>query len=137
MKISHMMVAVHDQDEALAFYRDKLGFDVKQDMPFEDGDARWLTVSPPGQDLEIVLIVPEMGRSAEIAGRVRELMALGALGAGILSVDDCRAAHRELVAKGVEFTEEPVERFYGIDAGFRDPSGNPWRLTQIAQVPSA
>jgi len=135
MQISHMMVLVHDQDEALAFYRDKLGFDVKHDMPFDN--ARWLTVSPPGQELEIVLIVPEMGRqSPEIAGKVRELMALGAIGAGILSVEDCRAAHRELVAKGVEFTEEPVERFYGIDAGFRDPSGNPWRLTQIAAVPT-
>ncbi len=133
MQISHMMVLVHDQDEALAFYRDKLGFDVKQDVPFDN--ARWLTVSPPGQELEIVLIVPEMGRqSPEVAGKVRELMALGAIGAGILSVEDCRAAHRELVAKGVEFTEEPVERFYGIDAGFRDPSGNPWRLTQIAAV---
>jgi catechol 2,3-dioxygenase-like lactoylglutathione lyase family enzyme len=136
MKISHMMVAVHDQDEALAFYTEKLGFELRQDMPLDK--HRWVTVSPPGEDLEIVLIVPEMGpQSPEVAGRIRELMALGALGAGILSVDDCRAAHRELVARGVEFTEEPVERFYGIDAGFRDPSGNPWRLTQIAAVPSA
>ena len=134
MQISHMMVRVHDQDEALAFYRDKLGFEVKQDMPFER-DARWLTVSPPGQDLEVCLLPPEMGAwSDELAGKVRELMALGAMGAGIIRVDDCRAAHRELVAKGVEFTEEPVERFYGIDAGFRDPSGNPWRLTQVAAV---
>jgi catechol 2,3-dioxygenase-like lactoylglutathione lyase family enzyme len=135
MQISHMMVRVHDQDEALAFYRDKLGFEVKQDMPFDN--ARWLTVSPPGQDLEVCLLPPEMGTwSPEVTTKVRELMALGAIGAGIISVDDCRATHRELVAKGVEFTEEPVERFYGIDAGFRDPSGNPWRLTQIAQVPA-
>jgi len=104
-------------------------------MPFEDSGARWLTVSPPGQELQVCLLPPEMGTwSSEVTTKVRELMALGAMGGGILSVEDCRAAYRELVAKGVEFTEEPVERFYGIDAGFRDPSGNPWRLTQIAQV---
>jgi catechol 2,3-dioxygenase-like lactoylglutathione lyase family enzyme len=135
MQISHMMVLVHDQDEALAFYTEKLGFEVKNDMPFDA--HRWITVSPPGQDLEVVLVVPEMGpQSPEVVAQLRELMALGALGAGILRVDDCRATFRELVERGVEFTEEPVERFYGIDAGFRDPSGNPWRVTQIAPQPA-
>jgi catechol 2,3-dioxygenase-like lactoylglutathione lyase family enzyme len=131
MKISHMMIAVHDQQEALDFYTSKLGFEVKQDMPFEQ--HRWIALSLPGQDLEVVLVVPEMSpQSPEVAAQIRELMAIGALGAGIIQVEDCRATYRELSERGVEFTEEPVERFYGIDAGFRDPSGNPWRLTQVA-----
>jgi catechol 2,3-dioxygenase-like lactoylglutathione lyase family enzyme len=130
MQISHMMVPVNDQDEALAFYTDKLGFELRADVPFPGG--RWLAVGPASQpDLEVVLIDPDMGPFApEVVAKVREVVSYGAIGAGILRVDDCHAAYEELRGRGVEFTEEPSERFYGIDAGFRDTSGNPWRLTQ-------
>ena len=130
-----MMVTVHDQDEALAFYVDKLGFEVRADIPF--AGHRWLTVGLPDQDVEVCLLPPEMGpQSDEVKAQTRNLMALGALSAGIIRTDDCRADYQRLLERGVEFTEEPVERFYGIDAGFRDPSGNPGRLTQPAAIPA-
>jgi uncharacterized glyoxalase superfamily protein PhnB len=130
LSVTHMMVLVTDQDAALDFYVGKLGFEKRADVPFSG--ARWLTVAAPGSpDLELVLIVPEMGpQSEEIKQRVRELVGLGAIGAGILAVEDCQAEYERLRDAGVEFTEEPTERFYGIDAGLRDPSGNPWRLVQ-------
>jgi len=125
-----MMVPVNDQDEALAFYRDTLGLELRADVPFAGG--RWLAVGPASQpELEIVLIDPAMGPFApDVVEKVRELVSLGAIGAGILRVEDCRASYEELRARGVEFIEEPTERFYGVDCGFRDPSGNPWRMVQ-------
>jgi catechol 2,3-dioxygenase-like lactoylglutathione lyase family enzyme len=121
---------VLDLDEAKRFYVDVLGFEVGIDREM-DG-FRWLTVHPPGRsDLPMMLVVPEAPAVAEpIAGQLRSLVARGYLGLGALATDDCRRTHRELVAKGVEFVEEPAERFYGVDAAFRDPFGNHWRLTQ-------
>ena len=130
LRLSHTMVLVNDQDEALAFYTDKLGLELRADIPF--AGARWLAVGPPSQpEIEIVLAHPDMSpQSDEVKAKLRELTSLGAIGAGIFQVEDCRASYEELRSRGVEFTEEPVERFYGIDSGFRDPSGNPWRMVQ-------
>ncbi len=136
ISIANAQLWVHDQDEALAFYTEKLGMEVKSDVTLpEMGDFRWLAVGPAGQDFSIVLMAipgaPVM--DAETAGQVRELMAKGFAGTVFLSTDDCRASHEELSARGVEFTEAPEERPYGIDAGFRDPSGNSFRLTQVKE----
>jgi uncharacterized glyoxalase superfamily protein PhnB len=126
---------VHDQDEALAFYTQKLGMEVRSDATLpEMGDFRWLTVGPPGQeDIAIVLMAipgpPVMDE--QTAGQVRELMSKGFAGTVFLTTDDCRASYEELRSRGVEFTEQPEERPYGIDSGFRDPSGNSIRLTEV------
>ena len=135
MRIASTQVWVHDQEEALAFYTEKLGMSVQSDVTLpEMGDFRWLAVSPPGQpDVSIVLMaIPGAPVfEPETAEQVRELMAKGAATGIFLSTDDCRADYEELKARGVEFTDEPQERPYGIDCGFRDPSGNHFRLTQL------
>jgi catechol 2,3-dioxygenase-like lactoylglutathione lyase family enzyme len=121
---------VLDLDEAKAFYVDTLGFEVGIDQEM-DG-FRWLTVHPPGAPgMPMMLVVPEPPAvDGETAGLMRDLVARGVMGLGALATDDCHATYRELSAKGVEFTEEPEDRFYGVDASFRDPFGNHWRLTQ-------
>jgi catechol 2,3-dioxygenase-like lactoylglutathione lyase family enzyme len=121
---------VLDLDEAKRFYVDVLGFEVGIDREI-DG-FRWLTVHAPGRpDMPMMLVVLEPPVVQEpIAGQLRSLIARGYLGLGALSTDDCRATYKELKARGVEFIDEPEERFYGIDAAFRDPFGNHWRLTQ-------
>ena len=140
IKIANAQLWVHDQDEALAFYTEKLGFEVQSDVTLpEMGDFRWLTVGPPNQeDVSIVLMAipgaPVMDE--ETAGQVRDLMAKGFAGTVFLTTDDCQASYEELKARGVEFTEAPEKRPYGIDSGFRDPSGNSFRLTQV-QLPAA
>jgi predicted enzyme related to lactoylglutathione lyase len=134
-RIANAQLWVHDQDEALAFYTTKLGLEVRADVTLpEVGDFRWLTVGPPGQpDFAIVLMAipgpPVM--DAETAEQVRTLMAKGFAGTVFLTTDDCHASYAELKARGVEFTEPPEERPYGIDSGFRDPSGNSLRLTEV------
>lgn len=132
---------MHDQDEALAFYTEKLGMEPRADVTIpEMGNFRWLTVGPPGQeDVSIVLMaIPGQPMlSDETIGEVRNLMAKGLAGTVFLATDDCRATYEELKARGVEFTEEPEERPYGIDSGFRDPSGNSFRLTQVTEVATA
>jgi catechol 2,3-dioxygenase-like lactoylglutathione lyase family enzyme len=135
-RISHTFIHVLDQDEALDFYVGKLGMVVNNDADL--GVMRWLTASfPDHEDLQLVLMLPgppayDDGTAAEI----RELVSKGAAGGGlILETDDCRGTYEELKAKGVEFTQEPEERFYGIDAAFRDPFGNPIRITQPAGGP--
>jgi uncharacterized glyoxalase superfamily protein PhnB len=138
-KIGSTQVWVHDQDEALAFYTDKLGMEVRSDVTVPElGDFRWLTVSPPGQDdIAITLMAipgPPVMDSAT-ADQVRDLMAKGFAGTVFFTTDDCRASYEELKARGVEFTEPPEERPYGIDAGFRDPSGNAFRLTEVRDLP--
>jgi uncharacterized glyoxalase superfamily protein PhnB len=135
MKIANAHLWVHDQDEALAFYTEKLGMEVRADVTLaEMGDFRWLTVGPPGQeDVAIVLMAipgPPM-MDAETTAQVEGLMAKGFAGTVFLTTDDCQASYEELKARGVEFTEPPEERPYGIDSGFRDPSGNSFRLTQV------
>ena len=137
-KLSTAQLWVHDQDEALDFYTRKLGMEVRADVTLpEMGDFRWLTVGPAGQpDIAIVLMAipgaPVM--DADTAEQVRTLMAKGFAGTVFLTTDDCQAAADELKARGVEFTEDPEERPYGIDAGFRDPSGNSFRLTQVREL---
>ncbi|MET0420162.1 MAG: VOC family protein [Acidimicrobiia bacterium] len=133
--IANAQVWVHDQEEALAFYTKQLGMEVRVDASFEEmGDFRWLTVGPPGQpDVAIVLMAipgPPM-IDDQTAEQIRELMAKGFAGTVFLSTDDCQASYEELASRGVEFTELPEKRPYGIDSGFRDPSGNSIRLTQV------
>jgi uncharacterized glyoxalase superfamily protein PhnB len=135
MKIATAQLWVHDQEEALAFYTEKLGFEVRSDVTLpEMGDFRWLTVSPPGQeDVAIVLMAipgPPM-MDEETTRQVEELMSKGFAGTAFLTTDDCRGEYEQLKARGVEFTETPEDRPYGIDCGFRDPSGNSIRLTEV------
>jgi catechol 2,3-dioxygenase-like lactoylglutathione lyase family enzyme len=141
MRIANVNVWVHDQDEALAFYTDKLGWEVRADATLPElGDYRWLTVGPPGQKDVAVVLNAIPGREVmdeESAGQIRALMAKGWLGSVFLQTDDIRAAYEELKARGVEFTEAPEERPYGIDSGFRDPSGNSIRLTEVKEEFSA
>ena len=135
MKIANSHVWVHDQDEALEFYTKKLGMEVRSDVTLpEMGDFRWLTVGPPSQpDIAIVLMAipgpPVMDEAT--ADQVRDLMGKGFAGTVFLVTDDCQASYEELKSRGVEFSEAPEERPYGIDCGFRDPSGNSIRLTEI------
>ena len=140
IKIAHAGVWVHDQDEALAFYTEKLGFEVKSDVTLPElGGFRWLTVGPVGQpDFALALMtVPGPPVFAEdTADKIRDLMARGAAGGLFFATDDCRGDYEELRARGVEFTEEPSERPYGIDAGLHDPSGNNIRIVQTTPVPS-
>jgi catechol 2,3-dioxygenase-like lactoylglutathione lyase family enzyme len=140
-KIANTQLWVHDQDEALAFYTQKLGMEVRSDVTVPElGNFRWLIVGPVGQpDVAIALMAipgpPVM--DAETAEQVRGLMAKGFAGTVFLTTDDCRAAYEELKGRGVEFTEQPEERPYGIDSAFRDPSGNSFRLTQVRAVAPA
>jgi uncharacterized glyoxalase superfamily protein PhnB len=135
IRISNAQLWVHDQDEALAFYTEKLGMEVRSDVTMpEMGDFRWLTVSPPGQeDVTIVLMaIPEAPVMDEDTRRqVSELMAKGFAGTVFLTTEDCEASYQELRSRGVEFVETPEERPYGIDSAFRDPSGNNFRLTEV------
>ena len=128
---------VHDQNEALEFYTKKVGLELRQDVSFAElGEFRWLTVGPATQpDVAIVLMaVPgQPVMDDETAAKVRELMGLGFAGTVFLATDDCRKDFETLRDRGVEFTEEPEERPYGIDCGFRDPSGNSIRLTQVKE----
>ena len=140
IKIANAQLWVHDQDEALAFYTDKLGWEVRVDVTVPElGNFRWLTVSPAGQpDFAVVLMAipgpPVMDE--QTADQVRALMAKGFAGTVFLTTDDCQASYEELKRRGVEFTETPEERPYGIDSGFRDPSGNSFRLTQVKELAS-
>lgn len=128
-RITHSQVYVLDQDEALDFYCGKLGFEVNTDVDL--GFMRWLTVNLPGQpDRQLLLERPGPPAHDEAtAETVRELVTKGAMGvAAIIEVDDVHAQYQDLLGKGVEFTEEPTERDYGIDCGFRDPFGNHLRM---------
>ncbi|HEU4589318.1 MAG TPA: VOC family protein [Steroidobacteraceae bacterium] len=121
---------VRDQDEALSFYVDKLGFRVRTDV--KNGDYRWLTVQHPEQpSFQLGLFVPGPPVLDEATAQsVRAIVAKGAMPPLVLVVDDCRAACAQMRAKGVEFTQEPVDRYGTVDAGFRDPSGNGWKIIQ-------
>ena len=137
-RIASAQLWVHDQDEALEFYTRKLGLEVRSDVTLaEMGNFRWLTVGPAGQpDFAISLMAipgpPVM--DAETAEQVRGLMAKGFAGTVFLTTDDIQGSYEELQGRGVEFTEPPEERPYGIDSGFRDPSGNSLRLTQVREI---
>ena len=135
MKIATTQVWVNDQDEALAFYTEKLEMEVRSDVTMpEMGNFRWLTVSPKDQeDVAIVLMAvpgaPVMDE--ETAQQVRALTAKGFAGTVFLTTEDVRADYEAMKARGVEFVDEPEERPYGIDSSIRDPSGNQLRLTQV------
>jgi catechol 2,3-dioxygenase-like lactoylglutathione lyase family enzyme len=138
IRIANAQLWVHDQDEALAFYTQKLGMEVRADVTIaEFDDFRWLTVGPAGQpDVAIALMAipgPPVF-DAETAEQVRSLTAKGAAGTIFLATDDAHAAYEELKGRGVDFVEKPEERPYGIDSSFRDPSGNHIRLTQVREV---
>ena len=138
IKIANAQLWVHDQDEALAFYTQKLGMEVRADVSMPEMDGfRWLTVGPAGQpDFSIVLMaIPEQPvMDASTADQVKALVAKGFAGTVFLTTDDVHASYEELKARGVEFTEQPEERPYGIDSAFRDPSGNSFRLTQVREL---
>jgi uncharacterized glyoxalase superfamily protein PhnB len=138
ISIANAQLWVHDQEEALAFYTEKLGFEIRADVTLpEMGDFRWLTVGPAGQTGVAIVLMPIFGppvMDAESAEQVRALMAKGYAGTIFLTTDDCRASYEELKGRGVEFTEQPEERPYGIDSSFRDPSGNAFRLTQVREL---
>jgi uncharacterized glyoxalase superfamily protein PhnB len=134
IKLSNAQLWVHDQEEALDFYTNKVGWEVRADATLpEIPDFRWLAVGPPDQDVSVVLMAipgpPVMDQ--DTADQVRGLMSKGFAGTVFLTTDDVMASYEQLKSRGVEFSEEPEERPYGIDCGFRDPSGNAIRLTQI------
>jgi extradiol dioxygenase family protein len=132
--LSHSFIYVTDHDEGIAFYSGKLGLEVGTDADL--GAFRWVTVHVPGHpEHSLVLATPEMGHDEETAAAIRDLLVKGGGNGVIFNVDDCRKAYEELLAKGVEFTQEPTEHFYGIDCGLRDPFGNPLRITQPAPQP--
>lgn len=129
---SHSTVYVIDQEEALGFYRDKLGFEVHTDMSM-DGGFRWLTLNPKGQpDLELILapISPGPMFDAETAEEMRALVEKGVLGVGVFETDDIHGDYERLSKQGVEFVSPPREQFYGIEAIVKDDSGNWFSLTQ-------
>jgi len=123
-------VYVRDQDEALAFYVEKVGFRVHTDV--RNGDYRWLTVQHPDQpSFQLGLFAPNQPTlDAATVQTLREVVAKGAMPPLVMVVDDVRAAHDRMRARGVEFTQEPVDRYGNVDASFRDPSGNGWKLVQ-------
>jgi uncharacterized glyoxalase superfamily protein PhnB len=135
IKIANAQLWVHDQDEALEFYTRNVGFEVRADVTVPElGNFRWLAVGPEGQeDFSVVLMAipgpPVMDE--QTADEVRNLMGKGFAGTVFLTTDDVQSEYEELKGRGVEFTEAPEERPYGIDCGFRDPSGNSLRLTQL------
>jgi predicted enzyme related to lactoylglutathione lyase len=140
IKLGTAQLWVHDQDEALAFYTQKVGMEVRADVTVPElGNFRWLTVGWPGQpDVSIVLMaIPDPPvMDVETANQVRELMGKGFAGTIFLETDDCQSSYEELKARGVDFSEAPEERPYGIDSSFRDPSGNSIRLTQVREIAS-
>jgi catechol 2,3-dioxygenase-like lactoylglutathione lyase family enzyme len=134
LHLAHVNQWVRDQDEALAFYTEKLGLELRDDVTVpEMGNFRWLTVGPVGQPDVAVVLMAIPGPPVfdpDTAAKLQEVMTKGAAGGLFFATDDCRRTYEDLRAKGVEFNQEPMERPYGIDAGLRDPSGNQIRLIQ-------
>jgi predicted enzyme related to lactoylglutathione lyase len=136
-QLTNVQVWVHDQDEALAFYTDKIGLELRDDVTVPElGNFRWLSVGVPGQpDVAIVLMAvpgPPVFDD-ETRGQIMALMAKGAASGLFFATDDCRASYEELSNRGVEFQQEPTQQPYGIDAGLRDPSGNQMRIVQASE----
>jgi predicted enzyme related to lactoylglutathione lyase len=135
-QLTNVQVWVHDQDEALAFYTDKLGLELRDDVTVpEMGNFRWLSVGVPGQPDVAVTLMAVPGPPVfeeETRQQIMALMAKGAAGGLFFATEDCRASYEELSKRGVEFQQEPTEQPYGIDAGFRDPSGNQMRMVQAS-----
>ena len=130
---SHSTIYVIDQDEALRFYRDTLGFEVNTDMPMGESGPRWLTMSPKGQpDLELILaeLTPGPMFDADMAEGIRALVEKGAFGIGVFETDDIQGDYERLSGQGVEFVSPPKEQFYGTEAIVKDNSGNWFSLTE-------
>jgi catechol 2,3-dioxygenase-like lactoylglutathione lyase family enzyme len=136
IKIANAQFWVHDQDEALDFYTDKLGWEVRADVTMEAWNFRWLCVAPPGGDGPALVLMPVPGQpmlDEASSAQLSDLVAKGAGGTLFLETDDCKAAYDELSARGVQFNDPPTAQPYGIDTSFRDPSGNNIRLTQVLE----
>jgi catechol 2,3-dioxygenase-like lactoylglutathione lyase family enzyme len=133
-QLTHVQVWVLDQDEALAFYTEKLGLELREDVTMpEMGDFRWLSVGVPGQDVAIVLMAipgPPVF-DEDTRKQIQALLSKGAAGGLFFSADDVHKSYEELSKRGVEFAQEPTEQPYGVDAGFRDTSGNHFRMAQL------
>jgi predicted enzyme related to lactoylglutathione lyase len=141
MRIGSAQVWVHDQEAALKFWTELVGMEVRADVSFpeEMGDFRWLTVGPPGQDdvsLVLMAVPGEPVMDEPTRKQVLDLTAKGFSGTVFLTTDDVQTAYEDMTSRGVEFTEPPHQMPYGIDSGFRDPSGNSVRLTQLAPPPA-
>jgi catechol 2,3-dioxygenase-like lactoylglutathione lyase family enzyme len=134
LKLRYVQVWVHDQDEALDWYTNKLGFELLEDVTLAElGDFRWLAVGPPGGDGPAVTLMAVPGAPVfdeETQSQVKALVAKGAATGLFFYTEDVHKTYEELKARGVEFVDEPTERPYGIDAGFRDPFGNQFRMMQ-------
>jgi len=134
LKLSYTQVWVTDQDEALDFYTNKLGMELREDVTVpEMGNFRWLSVGLPGQDDVAITLMDIPGPPVfeeETRQKILDLMARGASGGLFFTTDNAQQSYEELKSRGVDFTQEPTEQPYGIDAGFRDPSGNHFRLAQ-------
>jgi uncharacterized glyoxalase superfamily protein PhnB len=135
LKIASAQLWVHDQEVALKYWTEKVGMEVRQDVTMpEMGDFRWLTVGPPGQDDMSIVLMAVPGAPVmddDTRKQVLDLVAKGFAGTVFLTTENCQASYEEMKARGVEFTEPPTQMPYGIDSGFRDPSGNSVRLTQL------
>ncbi|MBA3841553.1 MAG: VOC family protein [Actinobacteria bacterium] len=140
-QLTHVNVWVHDQDEALAFYTEKLGMELRDDVTVpEMGNFRWLTVGIPGNDdvaLTLMTIPGAPMFEEETQEQLKSLLAKGVLGGLFFTTDDCQGTYEELKARGVEFAQEPTQQPYGLDAGFRDSSGNHIRMMQTQDAPAA
>jgi catechol 2,3-dioxygenase-like lactoylglutathione lyase family enzyme len=134
-QLTNVQVWVHDQDEALAFYTEKLGLELREDVTVEElGNFRWLSVGVPGQEDVSITLMAVPGPPVfdeDTRSKIQELMARGAAGGLFFATDDVQASYEELKGRGVEFQQEPTEQPYGVDAGFRDPSGNNMRMAQL------
>ena len=133
-QLTNVQVWVHDQDDALAFYTEKLGMELREDVTVpEMGNFRWLTVGVPGQGVSITLMAvpgPPVFDD-DTREKITSLIAKGVASGLFFATDDVQGTYEELKSRGVEFSQEPTEQPYGIDAGFRDPSGNSMRVAQL------
>ena len=129
ISLSHTFVTVTDYEDALGFYRDVLGLEVTNDVPFDS--FRWVTLSSPTQPgVEVVLAAPEMGHSPEDAAAISSLLAKGAMNGVIFRVEDVDTTFEKIRASGAEVLQEPIDQPYGVrDFAFRDPAGNHIRFS--------
>jgi predicted enzyme related to lactoylglutathione lyase len=140
IKIANAQFWVHDQDDALAFYTQKLGWEVRADVTMEAWNFRWLCVGPVGQDDIGLVLMPVPGPpmlDADTGAQLAGIVAKGAGGTLFLETDDCQASYDDLSARGIAFNDPPTLQPYGIDTSFRDPSGNNVRLTQVLEFDPA
>jgi catechol 2,3-dioxygenase-like lactoylglutathione lyase family enzyme len=133
-QLTHTQIWVDDQDEALAFYTEKLGMELREDVTVPElGNFRWLSVGVPGQQDVAITLMAIPGPPVfdeDTRAQIQALMAKGASGGLFFTTDDIQGSYEELKSRGVEFSQEPTEQPYGVDAGFRDPSGNQFRMMQ-------